>query len=225
MSDLNLKQPVYASLNSFTESRISSNNQLQGKSFPCVVTAINQGFVTVSFLITDPVFTLPQVTVPIAMSQYVRLPIQVGDKGICIASDVRLGGVTGQNNFGSEQVTLNSPANLSALVFVPLTSVAWQSVNQNQLVLYGPDGVVIRDFNNNVTITVNSSGITINGNITLTGNMTIQGTLTVDGQINTTGDVIAHSNAIAPSSPVSLENHVHGGVQGGTSFTTPPTTP
>jgi len=71
---------------------------------------------------------LPQVTVPIAMSQYVRLPINVGDTGICVAADVRLGAITGANTFGSGQTTLNAPANLSALVFVPLSNKSWSAI-------------------------------------------------------------------------------------------------
>ena len=220
MSETNLKLPLQASLNTFADNKISSGYQLQGKQLPCKVTEIDNGFVTVSFQISDPIFdTLPQVKVPIAMSEYVRLPIQVGDSGFCIAADARLGAITGQGNYGLGNVNLDTPGNLSALVFVPLSNVLWQSVNENLLVLYGPEGVYIQDVANQVNILLNDAGITINGNITLQGNIQMLGNLAVNGKITATQDVVAGNGTLGSTS---LLNHVHGGVQNGTGNTTPP---
>ena len=198
MSDLNQKVPLAQSLNTLAIHTANDTVGRMGQSLPCTVVAINNGFVTVNFEVNS-YFTLPQIEVPIAMSQYVRLPIQVGDIGFCVAADALLGGLTG---LGSGVPDLTPPGSLSALVFVPISKMSWQMVNENQLVMYGPNAVVIRDINNTVSITVNASGVSIIGNVT------VQGTITASG------DVVGGG--------ISLENHVHGGVQSGGSTTDKP---
>ena len=115
------------------------------------------------------------------------------------AADALLGGLTG---LGSGVPDLTPPGSLSGLVFVPISKMSWQMVNENQLVMYGPDAVVIRDINNTVSITVSASGVSIIGNVT------VQGTITASGDIVGGG--------------ISLDNHVHGGVQSGGSTTSKP---
>ena len=71
------------------------------------------------------------------MSAYVRLPIQVGDKGITIAASVLIGIVSG---LGVGLSPLTQPPNLSALVFLPVSNLNWATPNTNAIVLTPPNG-------------------------------------------------------------------------------------
>lgn len=90
----------------------------------------------------------------------IRYPIQAGDLGVCFPADAALGGVSG----GTGTADLTQQANLSTLVFFPIGSSKWSATdNPNSLVLYGPDGAIIRNKNKDVTITLTSSGVVVKG--------------------------------------------------------------
>jgi hypothetical protein len=203
-----VKNPLNLNLSIFAKGKVADGLQLTGKALPCTVAkVVSSGIVTVNFEVNAAPFTLPQVTVPIAYSEYVRYPIQVGDKGFVTSADVRLGGITG---LGSGTPDLTRPANLSALVFVFLGNTEWSPPTDKQSVeIYGPNGVIIRDKNSTTTITLTPSGITIKlgGDITINSN---------GHNVNVTGggDVKAGS--------ISLLHHTHSGVSTGTGNTGPP---
>lgn len=159
-------------------------------SLPCHVVAVDGAIVTVSFDVqTDK--TLPRVTIPILGSEYVRLPIQAGDdgtKGMVVPADAYLGAISG---LGGSTVTLLQPGNLGALAFIPIGNKNWFSVDGNVLVMYGPNGVTLRDKAGNTTIdltgasvtvtrggvsmVLDNSGVTINGDLTVTGDTSFGG--------------------------------------------------
>lgn len=141
MSDNHLKTPLAQSLQRFAHSRARDAIQLTGKSLPCSVTkVVSSGIVKVSFEVNAAPFTLPQVTVPIQYPKYIRYPITVGDLGLVIAADARLGGLTG---LGSGVADLSTPANLAALSFVWLGSTKWSDpVEADALQLY--DNLVVK---------------------------------------------------------------------------------
>ncbi len=56
---------------------------------------------------------------------------------------------------------LTPPANLSALVFLPISNTEWGAVNGQVLTLYGPEGVTIRDAGSNTTFLLTPQSITI----------------------------------------------------------------
>ena len=60
-----------------------SDNAQIGWQLPCVVTAVDDidGFVTVSFQVTNTALNFPEITIPIIGWRYIRYPIQVGDAG------------------------------------------------------------------------------------------------------------------------------------------------
>lgn len=60
-----------------------------------------------------------------------------------------------------------------------------------------------------------SKGLTVNGDFTVTGKSNLQGNVTGSGTATFSGDVKGSGH--------SLSNHTHGGVQGGSAFTQPPT--
>lgn len=65
------------------------------------------------------------------------------------------------------------------------------------------------------TVTVNSPDITLNGNTTVNGDFAVVGgNSTMTGSLTTQGDVV--------SGGISVQSHVHGGVQGGSSTTSGP---
>lgn len=125
------------SQNRFAERKIADALQLVGKFLPASVVSVSGPIVTVKFEISSS-FTLPQVTMPVAGSEYVRLPIQPGCKGMVISADARLGAMSG---LATGTADLSQPANLSALVFVPLGNKFWDMVDGNALVLIGLDQV------------------------------------------------------------------------------------
>ncbi len=183
MADNSRKTPLQPSLARIGQAKAQDALQLTGKSLPCsIVRVVSSGIVTVKFEVNSAPFTLPDITVPVEMSEYLRLPLQVGDKGWVRAADARLGGVTG---LGAGVASLNQPGNLAALVFAPLGSTTWTVVDLNALVGYGPNGFVLRDTASNTTIVGTPTSLTLTrggASITLTGgNVEIVGTLIING--------------------------------------------
>lgn len=78
--------------------------------------------------------------------------------GIVLPADTYLGGTSGQ---GGGTADLTPPANLSALVFLPISHTEWESVDGQVLTLYGPEGVTIRDAGSKTTFLLTPESITI----------------------------------------------------------------
>jgi hypothetical protein len=207
--------------------------QVLGKALPCSVTAVSGSIVTVKFLVTSG-YTLPTVTVPMIGSEYSRPPIQIGCKGLVRPADARLGGITG---LGGGIADLSLPANLSALVFEPISSKDWSTTDDpNAYVIYGPDGAVIRTTAGTCKIVVNASGVTVtlpvgmpmtvNGNLVVSGALQLSGTIeavgggTYAGDLQTAGNVIA---GVGGADQVGLKTHLHAGVTTGAGSTAAPT--
>jgi len=239
------KTPFAVSISNLIQGKLDENQQAFGFQLPCRVTAVNGSIVTVNFEIdTGGEFTFPPVTCPIAQSTYVRLPVQVGDYGVCLAADARLGGVTG---LGTGLAPLELPFNLGALVYVPIGNKNWSSVDPNAVNINAPNGAVIRDTNNNTTITLVPSGVTVvhgstrmvidSAGVTITGNLTVHGLITGDagfhitggsgatmqitGDINQTGN-FANTGTLTNNSKNVGSTHEHSGVQSGSSNTGAP---
>lgn len=142
----------------FTDQKIDDGLQRAGQVLPASVVGRSGNMVTVSFELRDTPYVFPQVTIPIFGPQYIRYPMQVGDRGIVIPADAYIGGVSGQ---GGGVADLTRPANLSALVFLPISNTEWQNVDPNVLVMYGPEGVTLRDSGSNTTFLLTPESITI----------------------------------------------------------------
>ena len=210
------KTPFAVSISNYVQTKLEQNRQSFGWQLPCRVIAVNGAIVTVNFEIdTGGQYTFPPVTCPIAQSTYVRLPVQIGDSGMCISADARLGGVTGLGIKGA-LAPLGLPFNLGALVYVPLGANDWSSVDPNAVNINAPNGVVIRDTENNCTITLSPTGVTVAiGSTSLivdsTG-VTVNGKFTVNGNVETTGTLKNNSVSVGST-------HKHSGIQTGTSNT------
>lgn len=145
-------------MNRFTDQKLEEAFQSAGKVLPASIVSQSGNRVTVSFELRDTPYVFPQVTIPLFGPQYIRYPMQPGDKGIVIPADTYLGGVSGQ---GGGVADLTPPANLSALVFLPISNTEWEGVDGQVLTLYGPEGVTIRDAGSNTTFLLTPQSITI----------------------------------------------------------------
>jgi len=240
------KTPFAVSLSNYLNTKFGQNNESFGWQLPCIVRAVNGSMVTVAFQVdTGGQLTFPEVTCPIAQSTYVRLPVQVNDFGMCISANARLGGVTG---LGQGLAPLGLPFNLGALVYVPIGNLNWSSVDPNAVNINAPNGVVLRDTNNNCTVTLTPSGVTIvrgatkmvinDAGVTIDGNLTVHGLITGDngfhitggtgatmqitGDISQTGNY-ANTGTLTNNGKAVGSTHTHGGVQTGTGTTGTPT--
>jgi hypothetical protein len=141
MADNSLKTPFGQALNRLSQLRATDVAKLLGQGLPASVVSVSGSIVTVKFEITGP-FTLPHVTMPVGSSEYVRLPLQPGDRGVALPASAYLGGVSG---LGGGVADLTQRANLSNLVFFPIGNKSFSTVNGQSLVLYGPSGVTLED--------------------------------------------------------------------------------
>ena len=178
------KTPFARSLTSFVDYYTRDFAQLSGKSLPCSVTAVHNAMVTVKFEMQGNGIAFPSITIPQAISRYARPPPQVGDKGFVVAADVYLGGVTGLG--GGTATFGQTEANLTTLVYVPLSNMAWPAVDPNAYNITAPNGAVIKDDGANCVITLTSSTITITqgaGTISLAGGtVSLSGTVVINGR-------------------------------------------
>ena len=225
MANLSQKIPLAVSLANFTEQSVQEGLSGLGQVYPCTVKSVGldgsgNTVVTVNFEInpvssTGTKITLPEVTMPIAESRYVRLPIKVGDQGIAIAASVRIGGITG---LGTGLAPLAPASNLGALVFLPVSNTAWTTLDPNAVVISASNGAIIRTDDGKAVVTIADDKITVayqTINFVIDGSkVTINGNLQVNGTINSTGDISAGS--------VTMQTHTHQvvGVQGGLSTIT-----
>lgn len=155
----NTQKTHYArTINKFAEQKVLDAIQTLGKSLPCHVVAVSGSIVTVRFDINSS-FTLPDVTCPMFGPEYIRYPTQVGDKGVVMSADYYIGGISG---LGGGVADLTPVANLAALIFFPIANTNWSPTEDpDKIVLYGPNGGVLRTANKLNSITVSNTGISI----------------------------------------------------------------
>lgn len=212
-----------SSMNRFAEIKVEDALQKAGKVLPVSVVKQDGNMITVAFELRDIPYVLPQVTIPLFGPQYIRYPMQPGDKGIVIPADTYLGGVSGQ---GGGIADLTPPANLSALVFLPISNTEWEGVDGQVVTIYGPEGVTIRDAGSNTTFLLTPDSVTIAtpGHFKVTVGSTIF-TLT-DGMWSLSGQAGKLEDEIASTSPAIMHegwkslvswcnSHVHSNGNGG----------
>lgn len=174
--------PFARALSQFTRGVFSDLSEITALSLPCSVVAVSNAMVTVKFEVTGPI-SLPQVTVPQAISRYARPPTQIGDKGRVTVSDVYLGGVTGLG--GGVANFTRKESNLTSLVFEPLSNTDFPTIDGNAYFITGPNGAVIQDDSGVNHVTVTSSSVTLahgsNTVVVSASGIAITGTLTING--------------------------------------------
>lgn len=154
------KLAVSRSLEQMVSRKIAAALELLGQNLPASVVSVESpGTVKVKFELTNIPFTLPQVVVPVVGSEYIRLPIQPGMLGFVISASTYLGGVSG---LGGGTADFTPRPSLSDVVWSPIGNTNWSAVDDsNALVLYGPDGAIIRTLDGQRKLTVNGSGASI----------------------------------------------------------------
>lgn len=154
------KTPLARTLPLFAQRKAQDEIAKQGKALPGVVTAVSGQLVTVGFQVQG--IMLQPVQMPIFGAEYVRLPVQVGDKGVAFPADVYLGGISGMGQ-GTADTTLQG--NLSTLVWFPIGNKAWTlptGADANTLALYGHLALLLLDsFSANSSVKLTSTGITL----------------------------------------------------------------
>jgi hypothetical protein len=233
------KLPFYQTITNFVDKQIGINLQQLGYNLPCTIEEVEGSIVTVNFELTDIPYTLPKIKMPVVGFEYIRYPIKKGDRGFTVSATASIAGLTG---LGTGTASLVNTGNLSMLAFVPLGATDFFPVNPNYLVMYGEQGVQIRNKSGNVTLTLTDAGVTIdlgggllkttNGNVKVEGNLLVTGTITgqsgmnisgtsgggtmnITGNINSTGTITNNGVAIGST-------HRHSGVQSGSSNTGTP---
>lgn len=186
----------------FTEKKIADALQNAGKVLPCSVISQSGKMITVSFELHNTPYVFPQVTIPLFGPQYIRYPMQPGDKGIVIPADTYLGGVSGQ---GGGIADLTPPANLSALVFLPISNTEWEAVDGEVLTMYGPEGVTIRDKGSNSTFLLTPQSVAIATPDSFT--VTVGGTVLflTQGGWSLTGEAGKIQDSAASTSPAIMQ--------------------
>ncbi len=211
-----LKTPLARTLPALIQSIVQQQIDRLGKALPGTVKTISGAIVGVNFEVQGDnglPLTLPVVEMPLFGPEYIRYPVQVGDKGVCFPCDVYLGQMSG---LGSGSAVMRRDPNLTNLVFFPIGNKNWSSVDTQAVTIYGPNGVVLRDSNSTSTLTLNPDSYT--GNFGGTVNFTAQTSITLT--------VGSHSIVIS-SSGITIDGiefltHVHSGVTTGSGDTGPP---
>lgn len=185
------------SVNQAAINRVSEAVGRLGAALPCSVSAVSGSFVTVKFEVDTSPWVLPEITIPKSEGPWIRSPTQIGDFGLTVPADAYLSHVSGQ---GGGTPDLKRPGNLASLVWVPVASKTFSSVNTNAALVQGPEGAVIQTDDGSSSVTISKTGITLSfgGNV-----VTLDASgFTIDG--------------------ILFDTHVHGGVTTGSSSTTGP---
>lgn len=218
MSDAQ-KYPFVQGLMNVVKTQSDDRAAIEGRSLPCHVVSVKGQIVTVQFDMLPDGVQYPQVTIPIATFPYIRYPIQVGDRGVTVAADVSLRGVSGLGTgIASRAFTMS----LVPLFFIPLSNSGWSEEDPNKIVLYGPDGAILKTEDGASSITVEPGKISqqadaiylnakdiylgggtlhLNGPIVQDPDQMTSTTAAFIGPMNVTKDVVAGG--------VSLINHPH----------------
>jgi hypothetical protein len=166
------KNPLALRLPQYVRHEIRNWVARNGKAMPGHVKSVSGVIVTINFDVTDLV--LPPVTMPVIGAEYIRLPIQEGDKGGCLPFDFYMGGVSG---LGSAPTADSSPqGNLAALTWVPVGSKSWVAVDPNAVTVYGPNGVVLRDTGSDSVATLTPADIDLDTSVVSTTGNLVAGT-------------------------------------------------
>ncbi|WP_447361598.1 hypothetical protein ACSC95_06190 [Burkholderia vietnamiensis] len=140
MADNYSKLSLQRSLNRVAIARAAQAIEDTGNALPCRVTKVSGAIVTVEFEVQGK-WTLQPVTIPKAESPWIRMPTQIGDKGVTLPADVYLGGISG---LGGGTADFRRRGNLTALVFVPVSNANSAPDDPNAAQVCGPNGMIAR---------------------------------------------------------------------------------
>lgn len=134
--------PLQKSLNDLAIERALKAIEAMGKSLPCTVKKVTGSILTVSFDLKSSPWTLPIVDIPKAESNWIRMPTQIGDKGIAVPAGSYLGETSGMGTLPLNMQ--KNPGNLGALYFVPISNLNAPPPNQNIALVQGVAGATMQ---------------------------------------------------------------------------------
>lgn len=196
-----------------------------GRALPCTVTSVSGAMVTVKFEVDSSPWTLPQITIPKAESNWVRMPTQVGDKGITVPADTYIGNISGTSST-IPKIDVR-PANMAALVFMPVSNSHSPPPDQNAATVQGPNGAIIQTTTGTASsITTDTSGTVVtygSNTVTLNGSQAsmifgASSVVVTDAGItlSSNGSTIEINSGGVTINGIAFGSHVHSGVQPGT---------
>jgi hypothetical protein len=202
------KTPLSRSLSTFAQKKALDEIAKRGMALPGHVVAVSGQIVTVNFDVDG--VTLPQIKMPLATCEYIRIPVQIGDLGVAEPADVYLGGISG---LGGGRADLTLRGNLSALVWKPVANSNWTAPpgsDANTLALYGKLALLLLEsITGSSSVKLTSAGITLafaGGSIAMTSSGITLGFGGHTIVIDSAGVHIEGRNFL---------NHQHGNVQTG----------
>lgn len=222
MSDDHSKLWFQRNLNQTAITRAEQAIKSLGRALPCRVAKVSGAIVTVEFEVDTAPWTLEPITIPKAESNWIRMPTQVGDKGVTAPSDLYLGGISG---LGGGRADMRKRGNLSTLYFVPISNASSGPVDPNAAQVQGPNGAIIQTTTGTTSkIVTDTNGTTITFGTTSLAITATGIVLTVGGKTFTWGGSTAVSTLPIQAPDVILPNgavnpHVHTGVQTGSGNT------
>lgn len=159
MADNAQKTPFASSLNRWGHKVAKAATNVLGQSVPASLKAAPGPIVEVNYEVKNA--ALPgNVQMPVLGSRYYRAPFQAGEKGMAIASDYYMGGMSG---LGGGTADLSQHGNLATQAWTPVGHTDWPSVDPNMnVVTGGPSGVLIRNSESpGATFTMTGTAITL----------------------------------------------------------------
>lgn len=222
MSDDHSKLWFQRNLNQTAITRAEQAIKSLGRTLPCRVTKVSGAIVTVEFEVDTAPWTLQPITIPKAESNWIRMPTQVGDKGVTAPSDLYLGGISG---LGGGRADMRKRGNLSTLYFVPISNASSGPIDPNAAQVQGPNGAIIQTTTGTMSkIVTDTNGTTITFGTTSLAITATGIVLTVGGQTFTWGGSTAVSTLPIQAPDVILPNgavngHNHTGGNGGSGLT------
>lgn len=151
------KYPPLQALSELINNLIDNKLSIKGRQLPCYVIAVQNQFVTVRFDLLPDGVVYPEITIPILTWEYIRIPVQIGNKGITLAADVSLRNVSKQEGVANRSVL----PSLTPLFFVPVSNVQWSKEDGKKVVIVGPEGAIIKTKDGNNIITVDPGKVEI----------------------------------------------------------------
>ncbi len=160
MADNALVTPSAFSLPKVVDQRTQDKQQLQQQAIPVTVVKVVGELVTVAAQAQSQ-FTIPQITIPQAFSEWVREPTQVGDKGWAVPSDYYVGGQDGLSGGTSD---FRTRGNLTNLVFQHNSQKQFpHNTNRdpNAVFINGPAGALVQTTDGTVVVYIKKDKVYI----------------------------------------------------------------
>lgn len=147
-----------------------------------------------------PTITGVPVFMPHAGNSQITYPVKAGDSCWIVCAERSIDDWLGKGSGNHDPRTYDMTDAVCFVGMLPAQSIS-------------PDNIELLNGSTSVSVTPNGS-VNIKGNVNIQGNITCTGTSEISGTITCHGDVKA--------SGISLQNHIHGGVESGGSSTSGP---